>query len=308
MGRRYAAGRDDAISAATSCNGHRPDIHLNQCISTGEAAVQVAKWGNSLAIRLPAIVVVNMIDRQDARLEEVVNDIYDLFIDLDANDEQIDFPVLYAVSRDGVAKKELSDDSRSLRPLFEEIVRTIPPPREIRADALQLIVANLDYNEYIGRLAIGRIFSGEIAQGETVAVVKRDKSVEKVRVKELYAFEGLKRESIERASFGEIVALAGVEGIEIGETITSADRKQKPKMPPYAALSGSPRTIPMVSPVSAACPSAAEKKERRRATTRWLMPPSNGASRQTARSPRTKKAYWKTSGSVPRAASAASQS
>ncbi|MBV9925247.1 MAG: translational GTPase TypA, partial [Acidobacteria bacterium] len=177
----------------------------------------------ALEARLPAIVVVNKIDRQDARPEEVVNDIYDLFIDLDASDEQIDFPVLYAVSRDGVAKRELGDDSRTLRPLFEEIVRTIPPPREQREDSLQLLVANLDYNEYVGRLAIGRIFSGEIAQGETVAVVKRDKSVEKVRVKELYAFEGLKRESIERAGFGEIVALAGVEGIEIGETITTAD-------------------------------------------------------------------------------------
>ena len=177
----------------------------------------------ALEARLPAIVVVNKIDRQDARAEEVVNDIYDLFIDLDATDEQIDFPVLYAVARDGVAKRELADESRSLKPLFEEIVRTIPPPREVRDDALQLLVANLDYNEYIGRLAIGRIFSGEIAQGETVAVVRRDKTVEKIRVKELYAFEGLKRESIERASFGEIVALSGIESIEIGETITSAD-------------------------------------------------------------------------------------
>src|ERR687890_538601 len=165
----------------------------------------------ALEARLPAIAVVNKIDRQDARPEEVVNEIYDLFIDLDATDEQIDFPILYTVSRDGVAKKNLADDSRTLRPLFEQIVRSIPPPREVRDDSLQLLVANLDYNEYIGRLAIGRIFSGEIAQGETVAVVKRDKSVEKIRVKELYAFEGLKRDSIERASFGEIVALAGVE-------------------------------------------------------------------------------------------------
>ncbi|HEY0173301.1 MAG TPA: translational GTPase TypA [Pyrinomonadaceae bacterium] len=187
----------------------------------------------ALEARLPAIVVVNKIDRQDARPEEVVNDIFDLFIDLDATDEQIDFPVLYAVARDGVAKKELADDSRSLRPLFEEIVRTIPPPREVRGDALQLLVANLDYSEYIGRLAIGRIFSGEIAQGETVAIVKRDKSVEKIRVKELYAFEGLKRNSIDRASFGEIVALAGIESVEIGETITSADN---PKPLPVIAV------------------------------------------------------------------------
>src|SRR5207237_572437 len=155
------------------------------------------------------------------------------FIDLDATDEQIGFPVLYAVSREGVAKRELSDDSRNLRPLFEEIVRTPPAPRELRADSLQLLVANLDYSEYVGRLAIGRIFSGEIAQGDTVAVVKRDKSVERVRVKELYAFEGLKRESIERARFGEIVALAGMEDINIGETVTDADN---PKPLPVIAV------------------------------------------------------------------------
>ncbi|HYN84459.1 MAG TPA: translational GTPase TypA [Pyrinomonadaceae bacterium] len=177
----------------------------------------------ALEAKLPAIVVVNKIDRQDARPEEVVNEIYDLFIDLDASDEQIEFPVLYAVSREGVAKKSLADDSRSLRPLFDQIVETIPAPKALRADALQLLVANLDYSEYVGRLAIGRIFSGEIAAGDTVAVVKRDRAVQKMRVKELYAFEGLKREPVERARFGEIVALAGMEGIEIGETVTSAD-------------------------------------------------------------------------------------
>src|SRR3712207_1204902 len=177
----------------------------------------------ALEARLPAIAVVNKIDRQDARPDEVVNEIYELFIDLDATDEQIEFPILYAVSRDGLAKKSLEDESKDLRPLFAEIIKTIPAPRAVREDSLQLLVANLDYNEYVGRLAIGRIFSGEIASGDTVAVVKRDKSVEKVRVKELYAFEGLKRESIERARFGEIVALAGMESVEIGETVTSAD-------------------------------------------------------------------------------------
>jgi GTP-binding protein len=177
----------------------------------------------ALEARLPAIAVVNKIDRQDARPEEVVNEIYDLFIDLDATDEQIDFPILYAVSRDGVAKKNLGDESQNLRPLFDQIVETIPPPRAVRDDALQLLVANLDYSEYVGRLAIGRIFSGEIAAGDTVAVAKRDRSIQKVRVKELYAFEGLKREKVERAQMGEIVALAGMEGIEIGETITSAE-------------------------------------------------------------------------------------
>jgi GTP-binding protein len=177
----------------------------------------------ALEARLPAIAVVNKIDRHDARPEEVVDEIYDLFIDLDATDEQIEFPILYAVSRDGVAKKSLDDDSKNLKPLFDEIVRTIPPPRELRDDSAQMLVANLDYNEYVGRLAVGRIFSGEITAGETVAVVRRDRSVEKLRVKELYVFEGLKRESVPSAKFGELVALAGMEAVEIGETVTSAD-------------------------------------------------------------------------------------
>ena len=177
----------------------------------------------ALESRLPAIAVVNKIDRQDARPAEVVDEIYELFLDLDATDEQIEFPILYAVSRDGVAKKELTDESRNLRPLFDQIVETIPAPRALREDSLQLLVANLDYDAYVGRLAIGRIFSGEIAVGDTVAIAKRDGSTQKTRVSQLYAFEGLKRAAIERAGVGEIVALAGMEGIEIGETITSAD-------------------------------------------------------------------------------------
>jgi GTP-binding protein len=209
----------------------------------------------ALEARLPAIAVVNKIDRQDARPEEVVNEIYDLFIDLDATDEQIEFPILYAVSRDGVAKKSLEDESENLKPLFDEIVRTIPPPRELRADAAQMLVANLDYNEYVGRLAIGRIFSGEIVAGETVAVVKRDRTVAKVRVKELYAFEGLKREAVPRASFGEIVALAGVEGIEIGETVTSADNPR-----PLPVIAVDEPTISMIFGVNTSPFSGTEGK------------------------------------------------
>jgi len=177
----------------------------------------------ALELRLPVIAVVNKIDRQDARPAEVVDEIYELFLDLDATDAQIEFPILYAVSRDGVAKKNLTDESSDLRPLFNQIIETIPAPRAIRHDSLQLLVANLDYNEYVGRLAIGRIFSGEIAQNETVAIIKRDGSIQKTRVSKLYAFEGLKREAVERAGVGDIVALAGMEGIEIGETISSAD-------------------------------------------------------------------------------------
>ncbi|PYS75874.1 MAG: translational GTPase TypA, partial [Acidobacteria bacterium] len=146
---------------------------------------------------------------------------------------------------EGVAKKSLGDDSRSLRPLFEEIVRTTPAPRELRDDALQLLVANLDYSEYVGRLAIGRIYSGEIAQGDTVAVVRRGGEVERLRVKELYVFEGLKRESVERARFGEIVALAGMEGIEIGESVTSAENPR-----PLPVIAVDEPTISMIFSVN----------------------------------------------------------
>jgi GTP-binding protein len=187
----------------------------------------------ALEARLPAIAVVNKIDRHDARPAEVVDEIYELFLDLDATDEQIEFPILYAVSRDGVAKKSLDDESKNLRPLFDQIVETIPAPEALRDDTLQLLVANLDYSEYVGRLAIGRIFSGEIAVGDTVAITRRDGSVEKTRISQLYAFEGLKREPVQHAGVGEIVALAGIENIEIGETITSATN---PKALPVIAV------------------------------------------------------------------------
>jgi GTP-binding protein len=177
----------------------------------------------ALEARLPTIAVVNKIDRQDARPAEVVDEIYELFLDLDATNEQIEFPILYAISRDGVAKKSLDDLSTDLRPLFDQIVETIPEPKANRDDCLQLLVTNLAYDAYVGRLAIGRIFSGEITLGDQVAIVKRDSSIQKTRVSKLYAFEGLKREAIEGARMGEIVALAGMEGIEIGETITTED-------------------------------------------------------------------------------------
>ena len=195
----------------------------------------------ALEARLPAIAVVNKIDRHDARPEEVVNEIYELFLDLDARDDQIEFPILYSVSREGTAKDDLSHDSKDLRPLFDQIVKTIPAPKQMRNDSLQLLVANLDYSEYVGRLAIGRIFSGEIAIGDQVAVAKPDGSVQKVRVSQLYAFEGLKRESIQSAGFGEIVALAGMDNIEIGDSITSADNPQ-----PLPSIAVDEPTISMI--------------------------------------------------------------
>src|SRR5688572_29332735 len=195
----------------------------------------------ALEARLPAIAVVNKIDRGDARPEEVVNEIYELFLDLDATDEQIEFPILYAISRDGVAKHKLEDDSSNLQPLFDQIVETIPVPREIRADSLQLLVANLDYNDYVGRLAIGRLFSGEIAVGDQILVVKPDRTTHKTKVSQLYVFEGLKRESVDRAGVGEIVALAGIENINIGDTITSVENPQ-----PLPSIAVDEPTIAMI--------------------------------------------------------------
>ena len=199
----------------------------------------------ALEAGLPAIAVVNKIDRQDARPKEVVDEIYELFLDLDATDEQIEFPILYAVSRAGVAKKELSEESTNLKPLFDQIIESIPAPRALRNDSLQLLVANVDYNEYVGRLAIGRIFSGEIARNQEIGIARRDGTVQKTRVKELYVFEGLKRETADSASAGEIVALAGVEDINIGETITTVDNPR-----PLPVIAVDEPTIAMVFSVN----------------------------------------------------------
>jgi GTP-binding protein len=177
----------------------------------------------ALEEKLPAIVVVNKIDRSDARPQEVVNEIYDLFIDLDAGEELINFPILYAISKSGVAKRTLDDPSEDLRPLFEQILETIPAPEPILQDKLQILVTTLDYNDYVGRIAIGRIFSGKIAVGDTVSVCKLDGSIQKPRITKLFTFDGLKQIPVQEASAGEIIALAGIEGIYIGETVADAE-------------------------------------------------------------------------------------
>ena len=177
----------------------------------------------ALEAKLPPIVVINKIDRADARAQEVVNEVYDLFIDLDATEEQLDFPILYAIAKRGIAKTSLDEASESLQPLFESILAAIPPPRGEPDDTLQLLVANLDYSEYHGRLALGRIFSGTLNRGAEVAVTKLDGTLQNTRITKLYGFEGLDRIDLERAQAGDIVAIAGVEGITIGETVTSVD-------------------------------------------------------------------------------------
>src|SRR5262245_17281534 len=185
----------------------------------------------ALGLNLPAIVVINKIDRQDARADEVVSEVFDLFIDLDATDEQVDFPTIFAIARDGIAKTSLEEESEDLKPLFDQIIKTIPPPATPVDEVLQVLVTNLDYNEYVGRLAIGKIFSGKIAVGDMISICKLDGTIQKTRVSKLYTFEGLKQTPIEQAEAGEIIAIAGIEDIFIGETVSSADEpKPLPKI------------------------------------------------------------------------------
>jgi GTP-binding protein len=177
----------------------------------------------ALEQRLPAVVVINKIDRADARPAEVLNEIYDLFIDLDAAEDQLEFPVLYASAKAGFARTRADGAETDLRALFDAIVSHIPAPSGDPKGVLQLLIANLDYSDYLGRLGIGRIFSGTARVGDTVAVAKRDGRLVTTKVTRLYSFDGLKRIEADAAPCGEIVALAGFEGLTIGETVTSAE-------------------------------------------------------------------------------------
>ncbi|HUF48010.1 MAG TPA: translational GTPase TypA [Vicinamibacterales bacterium] len=177
----------------------------------------------ALARRLTPIIVINKIDRSDARTEAVLNEVYDLFIDLDATEDQLDFPVLYTDARRGTATPALAEPGTDLRPLFDAVIRHIPPPRGSVTAPLQALVANLDASDYLGRLAIGRIFNGRVAVGDPIAVCKLDGSVQRTTVTRLYTFEGLKRLDATEASAGEIICLAGIENIMIGETIADAE-------------------------------------------------------------------------------------
>ena len=177
----------------------------------------------ALEAHLTPIVVINKIDRPDARPQEVLNEIYDLFIDLDAKEDQLDFPVLYAISKSGVAKKNLEDESADLRPLFDAILEHIPHPAGDESEILQMLVANLDYSDYLGRLAIGRVFEGTLRLGDEVAICKIDGTIQKTKITKLYSFQGLKRVDETVGKPGDMLAIAGVEGITIGDTVTSAE-------------------------------------------------------------------------------------
>ncbi len=179
---------------------------------------------------LAPIVIINKIDRQDARPQEVLDEVYDLFIDLDATDAQIDFPVVYTNAKAGTATTDIEVPGDTLRPLFEAIVRYVEPPGGDAEAPLQLLVANLDSNDYLGRIAIGRVFNGAVSIGDEVVVAKLDGNVQRTRVTKLYAFDGLDRVDITCATAGDIVCLAGISDITIGETIT--DPETQTPIPP----------------------------------------------------------------------------
>ena len=177
----------------------------------------------SLEAELPQIVVINKIDRSDARPAEVLDEIYDLFIDLDATEEQLEFPVLYANAKAGTCRTSQEGEDQSLSPLFEQILTTVPAPRFDDTAPLQLLITTLDYDDYVGRLAIGRVFNGQISEKERTVLCRRDGTFEEVQISTLYGYRGLNREKIKEAGPGDIVAFAGVENVNIGETLSSIE-------------------------------------------------------------------------------------
>ncbi len=177
----------------------------------------------ALEAGLPPVLVINKIDRPDARAQEVLNEVYDLFIDLDAKEDQLGFPVLYTNAKLGTASTSTDVPGRDLQPLFDAIIEHIPAPKGDANGRLQIQVANLDYSDYLGRLAIARVFSGTLKNGEEIGIAKRDGSIQPVKITKLFSFSGLKRVDIDKTELGDIVAVAGVTGITIGETITGIE-------------------------------------------------------------------------------------
>jgi len=180
----------------------------------------------ALAKRLPMILIINKIDRRDARIKEVINQVYDLFIDLDADEHQIEFPILYTQAKLGVAHRDLNDGSDNLQPLFETIIKTIPGPEVNDTLATQFLITNLDYDSYVGQIAIGRISNGTLEMHKNYALYSENEIVNNVKFSALSTFEGLKKTAVEKVEAGDIIALSGVPNVRIGDTITSVENPQ----------------------------------------------------------------------------------
>ena len=177
----------------------------------------------ALELNLPPILVINKIDRADARIQEVLNEVYDMFIDLGASEDQLEFPIVYTNAKEGVSKVNMDDKLEDLKHLFDHIINTIPAPEGDKDGTLQLLITNIDYNDYVGRLAIGKIFSGTVKVGDGVALVNSKGEIIKTSITSICTFQGLERVETKEASVGNIVSLSGIEGINIGDTITEAE-------------------------------------------------------------------------------------
>lgn len=177
----------------------------------------------ALQLNLKPIVVINKIDRPDARPQEVLDEVLDLFIELGANEDQLEFPVVYASSREGYAIFDLNDEPKNLVPLFETIINHIPSPKGSADEPLQFLVSSIDYDDYVGRIAIGRIERGTIKSGQQAVLCKKDGSLQNIKISKLYSFTGLKRIESPTSSAGDIIAIAGVSNITIGETVCDVD-------------------------------------------------------------------------------------
>jgi GTP-binding protein len=226
----------------------------------------------ALRAKLPIVLVINKVDRPDARIKEVVDETYELFLDLDADESQIDFPIIYACARDGVASLTqpadgtIPGDSNSLEPLFQTILDTIPAPAYVDGAALQAHVTNLDASPFLGRLALCRVHQGNVRKGQTVAWCRADGSTEKVRISELLMTEGLERKTAEQAGPGDIIAIAGISEIMIGDTLADADDPHPlPRITvdePAISMTLGTNTSPMVGRVKGAKVTARMVKDR----------------------------------------------
>ncbi len=177
----------------------------------------------ALELKLPIIVVINKIDRKDARIKEVIDEVYYLFIDLEADEAQLEFPILYTNARDGVAKKSLDEESNNLKHLFDTIVTHIPAPKGSSEKPLQILIAHIDYDDYVGRICIGRIFNGTIKSNDQISYGNNKDSLKRGKITTIFTFEGLEKKSVDIAATGDIVAIAGIPDISIGDTITNTE-------------------------------------------------------------------------------------
>lgn len=187
----------------------------------------------ALELDLKPIVVINKIDRPDERAEEVLDEVFDLFVELGASDEQLDFPVVYCSARSGIAKKQIEDESENMIPLFDTIIKNVKSPEGYIDKPFQMLITTIDSNEYVGRIGIGKVERGVVRRNQQAALMRKDGSIDNVKISKLYTYNGLNREETEEAKIGDIVAVAGIDDINIGETLADA---QNPEALPFVEI------------------------------------------------------------------------